>query len=51
MQENGYDCGVFLCKTAEVVCRGLDPIFTQRDITLLRKRMVAEIMKGELGVE
>ncbi|KAI5806705.1 hypothetical protein DFH27DRAFT_354688 [Peziza echinospora] len=51
MQENGYDCGVFLCKTAEVVCRGLDPIFTQNDITLLRKRMVAEIIKGELGVE
>ena len=51
MQTNGWDCGVFLCKTAEVVARGTPPLFTQHDIIHLRKRMVAEIIKGELGVE
>ncbi|KAF8461415.1 hypothetical protein BDZ91DRAFT_737351 [Kalaharituber pfeilii] len=43
MQTNGWD--------SEVVSRGVEPLFTQGDIMHLRKRMVAEIMRGELGVE
>ncbi|QSL64239.1 hypothetical protein MERGE_000394 [Pneumocystis wakefieldiae] len=47
-QTNGYDCGVFACKTAECIAREGSIDYTQDDIKELRKRMVANIIEGRL---
>ena len=45
-QQNGSDCGVFLCTTAKMLSLGLDPLtaYDQTDIPLQRRRMAAELM-------
>ncbi|KAF3260465.1 Smt3-specific protease [Orbilia oligospora] len=48
-QGNGYDCGVFLCKTAEVIARGGVLNFSQKDIPVIRKMMQVELLKGDLA--
>ncbi|KTW30821.1 hypothetical protein T552_00532 [Pneumocystis carinii B80] len=48
IQTNGYDCGVFACKTAECIAREGSIDYTQDDIKELRKRMVANIIEGRL---
>ncbi|KAK6506413.1 Smt3-specific protease [Arthrobotrys conoides] len=48
-QGNGYDCGVFLCKTAEVIARGGALNFSQKDIPVIRKMMQVELLKGDLA--
>ncbi|KAK6331698.1 Smt3-specific protease [Orbilia javanica] len=47
-QGNGYDCGVFLCKTAEVIARGGAMNFSQRDIPEIRRMMQVELLKEDL---
>ncbi|KAE8160983.1 hypothetical protein BDV40DRAFT_269304 [Aspergillus tamarii] len=48
-QDNGSDCGVFLLSTAKAVAIGLEPLsYCARDIVLLRKKIVAELMAGGL---
>jgi len=49
-QQNMHDCGVFTCKHAEVLARGRELSFTQADMPIIRYRMVAELLAGELGV-
>ena len=51
VQKNGYDCGVFLCKTAEVICRGGTLSYTQKDIPDIRVLMQADLLKGSLDWE
>ena len=48
IQQNGVDCGVFLCQYAERLSRkgGLD--FQQGDMPLARKRMTQELLYGQL---
>ncbi|KAK9369136.1 hypothetical protein V1509DRAFT_563510 [Lipomyces kononenkoae] len=48
MQENGFDCGVFTCKTAEVLSRECPLSFSQKDMQALRRRMVFEILTKKL---
>ncbi|KAK9375790.1 uncharacterized protein V1513DRAFT_441990 [Lipomyces chichibuensis] len=48
MQENGFDCGVFTCKTAEVLSRECPLSFSQKDMQTLRRRMVFEILVKRL---
>ncbi|KAK9325573.1 hypothetical protein V1517DRAFT_313704 [Lipomyces orientalis] len=48
MQENGYDCGVFTCKTAEVLSRESPLSFSQKDMQILRQRMIFEILTKRL---
>ncbi|KAK7207266.1 hypothetical protein BZA70DRAFT_233857 [Myxozyma melibiosi] len=48
LQRNGYDCGVFTCKTVEVLSRAAPLTFTQNEMKLLRQRMVFEILQGKL---
>ncbi|KAG5439263.1 hypothetical protein PCANB_001562 [Pneumocystis canis] len=48
VQKNGYDCGVFACKTAECIAREVSVDYTQDDIKELRKRMVANIIEGRI---
>jgi len=40
-QTNGFDCGVFVCTTAEWLSEGSDLTFSQEDMPHLRKRMHA----------
>ncbi|KAB8261823.1 hypothetical protein BDV32DRAFT_148147 [Aspergillus pseudonomiae] len=48
-QDNGSDCGVFLLSTAKAVAIGIEPLsYCARDIVLLRKKIVAELMAGGL---
>lgn len=51
-QNNGSDCGAFLLSTAKAVAVGIEPqSYGARDIPLLRRKIVAELMAGGLGGE
>jgi Ulp1 family protease len=51
-QDNGSDCGVFLLSTAKSVAVGLEPLsYGATDISLLRQKIVAELMHGGLEGE
>lgn len=47
-QSNGTDCGVFVCKTSEVIARGGPISFTQVDMLNIRHRMIVELLQGSL---
>ncbi|XP_069733512.1 sentrin-specific protease 2-like [Phaenicophaeus curvirostris] len=47
-QENGDDCGVFVCKYADYISRDRPLTFTQSDMPYFRKRMVWEIIHQQL---
>lgn len=47
-QMNGSDCGMFSCTFAEFITRNAKITFKQEDMPYLRKKMVVEIMSGEL---
>jgi len=47
-QQNGYDCGVFMCAYAECVSRDDAFFFSQRDMEVIRKRMCLEILNCSL---
>ncbi|KAI9794359.1 MAG: hypothetical protein M1816_005428 [Peltula sp. TS41687] len=47
VQRNGYDCGVFTVTTAKMIMLGIDPMaYSQSDIPMQRRRMMAEMMNG-----
>lgn len=49
-QDNGSDCGVFLLTTAKLSALNLDPLsYGAKDIPLIRKRIVGELMNGGFG--
>ncbi|XP_066255432.1 uncharacterized protein [Euwallacea similis] len=50
-QMNGSDCGMFSCTFAEFITRNAKITFKQKDMPYLRKKMVVEIMTGELLVK
>lgn len=47
-QENGSDCGVFACTYAEYATRLAKLDFTQKDMPYFRKKMIYEIVKGQI---
>ena len=47
-QENGGDCGVFVCKVAEFLSRNVTPRFSQQDMPFFRKLMFDEIIMKRL---
>ena len=48
-QANNSDCGVFTVTTAKQIMLGIDPMsYGAKDIPTQRKRMVAELVNGEL---
>lgn len=47
-QENGCDCGVFLCTFAEFLSRGAEFTFSQADMPQIRQRMMYEILTQQL---
>lgn len=51
-QNNGSDCGVFLLTNAKAIALGIEPTaFGPHDTTLLRSKIVAELMNGGLHGE
>ena len=53
LQENGYDCGVFICQYAERVARRSSLNFSQRDLYLAcaREKMTRELLEGRINPE
>ncbi|NXV83452.1 SENP2 protease, partial [Atlantisia rogersi] len=47
-QENGSDCGVFICKYADCISRDEPMTFTQRHMPYFRRKMVLEIIHQQL---
>ncbi|KAM6304959.1 sentrin-specific protease 2 [Aegotheles albertisi] len=47
-QQNGSDCGVFMCKYADYISRDKPMAFTQNHMPYFRKRMVWEILHQQL---
>lgn len=47
-QENGFDCGVFVCTAVDYIARGKSLTYSQKDMGVIRRRMAWEIMHGEL---
>lgn len=45
-QENGYDCGVFLCKYADYASQNREFTFKQKNMCYFRKRMILDIIRG-----
>ncbi|KAL1490382.1 hypothetical protein ABEB36_013091 [Hypothenemus hampei] len=50
-QMNGSDCGMFSCTFAEFISRNAKITFGQEDMPYLRKKMIVEIMTGELLIK
>uniref|UniRef100_A0A915EEA6 Ubiquitin-like protease family profile domain-containing protein n=1 Tax=Ditylenchus dipsaci TaxID=166011 RepID=A0A915EEA6_9BILA len=48
-QDNGYDCGAFVCRFADRISRGAPIDFLQGDMEGMRKKMVSKILGGELS--
>ncbi|KAI7862089.1 Senp1 mutant in complex with sumo-1 [Spinellus fusiger] len=48
-QKNGSDCGVFTCTFAERLSRNLPFDFTQKDMVLIRRRMVFDISQKHIS--
>ena len=47
-QRNGFDCGVFVCRTMDHVGQDALLSFSQDDMPYLRLRMTGELLQGEL---
>lgn len=50
-QMNGSDCGVFSCTYAEFLTRDAELSFGQENMPYLRRKMVLEILNGELLIK
>ena len=54
-QENGYDCGVFVCQYAEKIARRSPLNFSQKDLNhplaRARDRMIQELLEGRINLE
>ena len=49
-QKNGYDCGVYVCKTAEKIYKGEKAPFTFGDMNEWRKE-IRKIIVNEIGIK
>ena len=51
LQENGYDCGVFVCQYVERIARRSPLNFSQKDLDLAcaRERMTQELLEGRIN--
>lgn len=47
-QDNGFDCGVFACTAVDYIARGLPLSYSQKDMSLIRRRMAWEIMHAKV---
>ncbi|XP_077232039.1 putative ubiquitin-like-specific protease 1B [Tasmannia lanceolata] len=49
IQNNGYDCGLFVLKEMEYLSRDASLDFTQKDITAMRTSLFSEMLNGVYG--
>jgi hypothetical protein len=51
LQFNSYDCGVFVCMFAEVVCADLPLLnaFSREDMTIFRHKIGTDILRGKFA--
>ena len=51
LQINSYDCGVFVCMFAEVVCADLPLLnaFSREDMTIFRHKIGTDILRGKFA--
>ena len=47
-QNNGTDCGVFTVMFADFITDDLQLVFSQTDINLFRRKICANVLRGEL---
>ena len=47
-QENGIDCGIFVCKYAENLARNSKFKFTQKDTDFIREQIKMEVILSKL---
>jgi len=47
-QNNGFDCGVFMCKYADYSAQNKNFTFNQSDMPFCRRRMILEILKQDI---
>ena len=47
-QDNGHDCGVFVCKFADYLSHGLDLAFSAADMPLFRNRIRQQILSNNI---
>ncbi len=47
-QSNYSDCGVFICKYMDFICRNETFLFSRKEINYYRYLMGVELMQGEL---
>ena len=51
VQRNGYDCGIFMLKNADLIARGvedLDKVYEQSNMDFFRLRISADILRGSV---
>ena len=47
-QQNGFDCGMFVLRSAECRARNAKLTFSQADMAYFRRRTVLELLRGKL---
>jgi len=50
-QNNGYDCGVFMCTFANYVAMDQEFDFTVNDMEYFRKRIAVDILRGKIALD
>jgi len=48
-QNNGHDCGVFVCQYAKAVIQGAGFHFRSKDMQVIRRTMIWEIVTGSIS--
>ena len=48
MQENGFDCGMFVCMSADYMLQDLPERFGQQDMPMLRKKFCYCVLIGKV---
>ena len=47
-QENGFDCGMFVCMYADYMLNNLPELFSQNDMPMLREKICYCILTGKM---
>ena len=48
LQDNSYDCGLFVCMMAEALSAGREFQFTQAHMPQLRRRLALQLIQGRV---
>ncbi len=48
LQKNYYDCGVYICKFAEFICKQRDFTFSDIDMMRYRRKMILSILRNKV---